>query len=386
MMKKNILFVVDERRMGGVSILLSDILHSININKYNIDVLVLHNNGDYLDDLPENVNVIYGTKFFESVDYTISEVLKSKNIKKIFSKVRLVLLMKTKLIGKRIIKERKKILEKQYDVEITFKDGFCALFTAYGDSKKKYHWLHADYMLFDSTSKYRSLFQEIYPRFDKIIGISNGILNNFKKKYDVSKTDVIYNLIDVDKVIKKSMEEKISFDSNMINFIAVGRLHPVKKYDRLIEVFNRLNQEKKLDNVVLRIIGDGPMNDLLKEKIKEYLLEEKVLLLGRKENPYPYVKASSMFIMCSESEGYPLVLIESMICQTPILSLTLASIEEMLKDNCGVVYENSEEGLYQGLLYIINNPNKIKENHNNLKKYNYDTKKIIKQIEDLLDE
>ena len=56
---KNILFVVDEKKMGGVSVLLTDILKNINLKKYNIDVMVLHNNGDYLDDLPKSVNIIF---------------------------------------------------------------------------------------------------------------------------------------------------------------------------------------------------------------------------------------------------------------------------------------------------------------------------------------
>ena len=94
-MKKNVLFVVDERMMGGVSILLSDILNRINIKKYHIDVLVLHNHGDYLNDLPSDVNIIYGTKFFNMVDYNIKEALKTFNPIKIFSKLRLVYLMKS---------------------------------------------------------------------------------------------------------------------------------------------------------------------------------------------------------------------------------------------------------------------------------------------------
>ena len=83
---KNILFVVDERQMGGVSVLLEDILKKINLQKYKIDIMVLHNNGDYLTNLPKNVNIIYGTSFFEVVDLSIKEVLKTKNIIKILKK------------------------------------------------------------------------------------------------------------------------------------------------------------------------------------------------------------------------------------------------------------------------------------------------------------
>ena len=141
---KNILFVVDEKKMGGVSVLLSDILNKISLKNKQIDIMVLHNSGNYLDDLPKNINIIYGTKFFEVVDLSFKEVIKSKKISLIYKKIKLILMMKTGIIKSKIIKERKKCIQKRYDVEVAFKDGFCAIFTAYGDSKKKYHWLHTD--------------------------------------------------------------------------------------------------------------------------------------------------------------------------------------------------------------------------------------------------
>ena len=64
---KNVLFVVDEKKMGGVSVLLEDILKNINTKKYNIDIMVLHNSGNYLNDLPKEINIIYGTPFFDVV-------------------------------------------------------------------------------------------------------------------------------------------------------------------------------------------------------------------------------------------------------------------------------------------------------------------------------
>ena len=103
MQKKNILFVVDEKQMGGVSVLLEDILNNINIKKYNIDIAILHNVGDYLNNLPKNINIIYGTPFFDTVDLTLKETIKSKNIKKIFSKLSLIFLMKTKCLLKNMM-------------------------------------------------------------------------------------------------------------------------------------------------------------------------------------------------------------------------------------------------------------------------------------------
>ena len=385
-MKKSVLFVVDEKMMGGVSVLLSDILNHINVNKYNIDVLVLHNRGNYLDNLPKSVNIIYGTAFFNTVDYKIEEVLKSMKLSKIFSKIRLVFLMKTKLIGRRIVRERKKILKKKYDVEIAFKDGFCALFTAYGDSIKKYHWLHTDYSMYDCTAKYHSLFQNNLLKFDKIIAISNSVLERFKEKYSCGNTEVIYNIIDKEKICKMSCSFEVSFDKNKINLISVGRIHEMKGYDRLVDVLHKLDNNGKLENVVVRIIGDGPDFSLIKNKIIDYSLEDKVILMGKMVNPFPYLKASDVFLMCSKYEPFGLVILEAMTLKVPVLSLSVASINEIMNSDYGMIYENSFDGLYNGLLSIINNPKKIKKYKHCLDNYHYDVSKIVNQIESLLNE
>lgn len=385
-MKKNILFVVDEKRMGGVSVLLSDIINLLNKNKYNIDICVLHNAGDYLDNINNKVNIIYGTKFFDTVDENLKGLIKKKQIRKIFSKLRLVFLMKTGLIKHHIIKERKKMQLKNYDVEIAFKDGFCALFTIYGTSKRKIHWLHTDYQEYDCVANYKKLFTELFHEFDKIIAISNPVKERFLHKYPNNNVEVIYNIVNQAEVRQKSTLKNITYDNSKLNLISVGRIHNMKGYDRLIDVMHILDQEKLLDNVVLRIIGTGPDDQLLESKVKKYNLEDKVLLLGLKRNPYPYVSSSSLFIMCSRYEPFGLVVIESLILGVPVFSLEEASIREILDPKYGYIEENSEKGLYEGLKKVINNPSILKKYKMNLKNYHYQTEEIIAKIEEVLDE
>ena len=385
MSKKNVLFVVDEKQMGGVSVLLSDIMKKINLKKYNIDIMVLHNNGEYLDDLPKEVNLIYGTSFFENIDYTLKEVVKSKNIKRILNKLYLIFLMKTKLIGNKIKKERKKCIDKKYDVEVAFKDGFCAIFTAYGDSIKKYHWLHTDYSMYDCTANYKNLFNEVFFMFDKIIGISNSVLERFLEKYKVEKTDVIFNIINEEEIKEKANKEEIKYQEK-INLISVGRIHNMKGYDRLISVMHKLNMNKQLDNVTLRIIGDGPDFELVKSLVDKYNLNEKVILMGRMRNPFPYVKSSDAFLMCSRYEPFGLVVLESMILGVPVISADVASIKEIMDEKYGMIVENSEDGLYKGIREIIKNKKKFDKYKKNLEDYSYPIDKIIKQIENLIEE
>lgn len=387
-MKRNVLFVVDEKRMGGVSVLLEDILNMINIKNYSIDVLVLHNNGSMLNNLPKDVNIIYGTSYFEAIDYTLKEVLKSGDFKRIYHKIKVILDMKTGNIKNTIIRERKKILNKNYDVEIAFKDGFTALFTIFGNSKTKIHWLHYEYKKINPNAKYDKLFKRILPKFDKIIAVSEGVEQAFNKIYHLeNKTSIIPNLVNTDKIIKKSKEKSdVILSKSDINFVSVGRLHIQKGYDILIEVVHALNKSNFLPkNFKLRIYGDGPEKFTLNSLIRKYHLEDKIYLLGKVMNPYKYVKNSDLFILPSRYEPFGLVIIESMTLGVPVLATENHATSKIIQNGKnGYITENSYQGIYEGLKYLLENFQELKKYKKNLKEYKYDNSAIIKSIEGVL--
>lgn len=388
MKKKNVLFVVDEKKMGGVSVLLEDMLNMINIKKYNIDVLVLHNNGEMLKNLPKEVNILYGTKYFSSVDLSLKEVLKSFNLKKIYHKLRIVFDMKTGNIKNSILRERKKILSKQYDLEIAFKDGFTALFTIFGNSKRKIHWLHYEYKKINPNGKYDKLFRKILPEFDEIVAVSSGVEEIFNEIYHLEdKTRVIYNLIDTDKIIRKSKETcDVKLNDNDLNFVSVGRLHEQKGYDLLIQAIHELDENKILpDNFKLRIYGDGPLKKQLQEMIKELNLDGKVFLMGQVMNPYKYIKGSKVFLLPSRYEAFGLVIIEAMTLGVPVLATKNHATNKIIKDkHNGYVTDNSYEGIYEGLKYLLENQKELTKYQEELYKYKYDNSNIIKELEGVL--
>ncbi len=387
-MKRNVLFVVDEKRMGGVSVLLEDILNMINIKNYIIDVLVLHNNGSMLNNLPKDVNIIYGTSYFEAIDYTLKEVLKSGDFKRIYHKIKVILDMKTGNIKNTIIRERKKILNKNYDVEIAFKDGFTALFTIFGNSKTKIHWLHYEYKKTNPNAKYDKLFKRILPKFDKIIAVSEGVEQAFNKIYHLeNKTSIIPNLVNTDKIIKKSKEKSdVILSKSDINFVSVGRLNKSKGYDRLIEAIHHLKQKKILpDKFLLRIYGGGEEKEILNDLIRKYKLDKYIYLMGQVDNPYKYIKSNDMFVLSSNFESFGLVIVEAMILGVPVLATQNNATNVLIKDKYnGLIIENSTLGLEKGIEYVINNKECIKKYKKNLKKYKYDNSAIIKSIEGVL--
>lgn len=387
-MKKNILFVVDEQKYGGISAVLTSILKKIDKDKYNIDLLILHNRGQALSSIPDNVNLIYGTNYFKAIDYTLSNAIKTKNISLIFYKIKTVIGLKTGEIRKTIEKERKKILKKKYDVEIAFKDGFCALFTAFGDSSKKISWLHISYDIYDCTSRYRELFKEVYSKIDKIVAITPDVSKTFNDIYEKQdKTEIIENLIIPEEIIEKSKEKIEDFDKSKVNLISVGRIVQMKAYPRLVKQMVKLQNEGLLKDVVLYIVGDGEEEEKINKIIKENKLENNVKLLGYKENPYPYIAQADMLLLSSYYEGLGLVLIEANILGVPCFATRFANVDNTLDNGkYGLVVENSESGIYNGLKSILENKETINNYKQNLLNYKYKKdNEILDKIYKLID-
>lgn len=387
-MKRNILFVVDEKRMGGVSVLFETIISLMDISNYNIDLLVLHNNGEMFKNLPSSINIIYGSSYFEAIDYTMKEIIKKKSIKLLLKKIKVVLDMKTGHIENVIKKERKKILTKKYDVEIAFKDGFTALFTAFGDSKRKIHWLHYEYKKTNPNGKYDKLFKRILPTFDKIVAVSDNVKKCFNDIYHLDdKVIVIYNVVNGEKIIELSKEESnVLLNSNELNLVSVGRLHEMKGYDRLIDTIYKLKSDGIFDNVKLRIYGDGPLFETLNQKISDLELTNDIFLMGSVMNPYKYIKNSDLFILSSIYEPFGLVIVESLTLGVPVLATLNSATDKLISnDYNGLIVENSLDGLYSGLKKIIENKEILKKYKNNLTNYFYDNNEQLNKIKQILD-
>ncbi len=387
-MKRNILFVVDEKRMGGVSVLFETIISLMDISNYNIDLLVLHNNGEMFKNLPSSINIIYGSSYFEAIDYTMKEIIKKKSLKLLLKKIKVVLDMKTGHIENVIKKERKKILTKKYDVEIAFKDGFTALFTAFGDSKRKIHWLHYEYKKTNPNGKYDKLFKKILPTFDKIVAVSDNVKKCFNDIYHLDdKVIVIYNVVNGEKIIELSKEESnVLLDSNELNLVSVGRLHEMKGYDRLIDTIYKLKSDGIFDNVKLRIYGDGPLFESLNQKISDLKLTNDIFLMGSVMNPYKYIKNSDLFILSSIYEPFGLVIVESLTLGVPVLATLNSATDKLISnDYNGLIVENSLDGLYSGLKKIIENKEILKKYKNNLTNYFYDNNEQLNKIKQILD-
>ena len=153
---------------------------------------------------------------------------------------------------------------------------------------------------------------------------------------------VIYNYINSQNVLEKSKEQiNFKFKNDVPNLVTVARLVEQKGIDRFIRVHSKLMQKGIYNNIY--VIGDGPLKEQLEKQIKEQNVENSFYLLGKKQNPYPYIKAADYFCLFSYFEGYGMVLEEAKILNKPILITNTAAREAVGSYSNATIFENTEE-------------------------------------------
>lgn len=375
---KKILFGITGLTIGGAERVLVDLVNKLSYD-YDITIFTLYAKGELEKELNENVKLksLYNKPYKEL----------SKLGQKVLAPLKVLLLKKSIY---------KKNIKNDYDVEIAFLEGpITRLFSVKNEKVRKIAWIHNDISLVfgkGMKSKIKKhLDGKVYDKYNDLVFVSKDNLEKFNKTYTNLKISeghkkVIYNYIDKERIIKKSNENiDVSFDKNSINFITVARLVYQKGIDRLIKVHKRLIESGYEHN--FHIIGDGPEREKLEKLIKENNVEETFHLLGQKENPYPYVRQADYFCLLSRFEGYGMVLEEAKILEKNIIITDTAAREAVEGYSNKYVLENTEEGIYNGLLKVLEeNMKNGKDKENEEVKEQYDNSNIIKEVKELIGE
>lgn len=365
---KKLLFGITSLTIGGAERVLVDLANEL-CEKYEVTIFTIYPNGEFEKTLSPKIKLktLYNKQYKEL-----------NKIQKILIPLRVWIQQKS--IYKKYIKD-------DYDVEIAFLEGaITRIFSTKNTETTKIAWIHNDISrVFGNNIKSkikRLVDKKIYSKYDKLIFVSNDNMKKFEEIYkNTVPKEVIYNYVNSDNVISKSQETPdVKLDNNTINFVTVARLVEQKALDRLINVHSKLIKEGLKHNFY--IIGEGPERNKLEKMINEHQVQETFKLLGKRENPYPYIKNADYFCLLSYFEGYPMVVEEAKILNKQILITDTAAREVVRDYKNSQIFENSEEGIYNGLKDIIKNSKKENNNTDN----NYNNQYIIKKIIGLVGE
>lgn len=337
---------------------------------FDITIFTIYGKGELEKSLNKNIKV---KRMFEN---TYKELTK---LQKILIPLKILLFQKSYY---------KKYIKGNYNVEIAFLEGpITRLFSTRNNKTKKIAWIHNDIAkVYGNNIKAKiklTIDKNIYSKYQKLIFVSKDNQKVFDRKYPnmhISE-EVIYNYIDSNNVLKKAEEEiDFKFDNNQTNFLTVARLVEQKGIDRLIRVHRELIANKYFHKFY--IIGDGPEKEKLEKLIEKENLQETFILLGAKENPYPYIKQADIFCLLSKFEGYGMVLEEAKILNKPIMITNTAAREAVENYKNSMIVENDEHIIYTQLKYVIENNIKIFDNNKQV----YDNNSIIEKLKNMLKE
>ena len=334
--KKKVLFFMWSYSLGGgAEKILSTIVRNLPKDNYDIDILEIEHFDKGYEPVSKNVRIL---KPYQSY-------LQSRWKRALLWRLRICF---PKLVRKILIKD-------EYDIEVSFTIMNPPLKFSERKNVKKIAWIHGSIENFKDDEVKKSYHKEHLKNVGFIVAISNKTRQSIVDVYPEYKEKIktIYNGYDFNEIMVKAQEEvdvKIHPDS----ICTIGRIEENKGSDRVVEVIKLLH--KKGAKYHLYFIGSGNMEQELKNKIKEYGLNNYIHFLGYQHNPYKYLKQMKVLLSMSKQEGFPGVYVEALSLGIPFVSTDVGGAEELSQNGkFGQIIYNNEEAGQQIIEYIYEN-------------------------------
>ena len=330
-----VLFLIPTLGHGGAERVLVNLVNHMDKTKFDITIQTLFDVGIYQEKIDKKVRYIPGFKWYFRGNTKIAKLFSSKFL-------------------------YKKLIRKEYDIVVSYLEGMSSRIVSGSTNKstKLVSWIHVEqdnYKYASSCFKSKEEAINSYNIFDKVICVSETVKKDFLKLFPRENVEVIYNTVETERILalKDEKIDDVYFKKNTVNIVSVAKLMKVKGYDRLIRVIKRLVDDGL--NIHMYIVGKGEEFPNLEKIVKENNLENNWSFLGFKENPYKYVAACDLYVCSSYREGFSTSVTESLIIGTPVVSTDCSGAIELLgsNNNYGIVTENDENSLYEGIKKIL---------------------------------
>ncbi|MBQ8835465.1 MAG: glycosyltransferase [Oscillospiraceae bacterium] len=248
-------------------------------------------------------------------------------------------------------------IKDDYDIEVAYLECGSTKILAGSTNKKarKIAWVHCDLAKRDDLIAQSETLKQYYDSYDKVVCVSETAKHSFENVIG-SNTEavVLYNVND-EVQIREKAKAFIPERGNIPTFVAVGRLSYEKGIDRLLEACQMLKESGY--NFQLWLIGEGPERQKLEQMIRDFALEQQVLLFGFQTNPYPFMDVSDFLVVPSRSEGLSTVVTEALILGKPVVTTPCSGMTELLGNSeYGLITEDSVEGIYAGIRKLLDDP------------------------------
>lgn len=354
---KKILFVIHAMGYGGAERALVNLLCELPEERFQVDLLCFQRRGDFLSQLPPWVNVLDTPPELKAL-YGPTKQAGRLMLRKIWGKAGAMLFRRTRKERiawrwQHVFKQAVPVLQKHYDAAVAFTGSEIQYFIAdCVDADKRVVFIHNDYR----TAGYSAKDDEPYfAQMDRIVSISPRCVETLEEIFPQYRERMLCleNITSSTLVKQRALEfMPAEYPQDMPVILSVGRLNPQKGFDIAIDAAAILRSR----GVKFRwfIVGEGPLKAELKKQINDRGLQEDFVLLGARNNPYPYMAACRVLVQSSRFEGKSVVLDEAKMLCVPIVATAYPTVADQLTDGQeGMVIALSADALADGVQTML---------------------------------
>lgn len=277
----------------------------------------------------------------------------------------------------------KVISEYHIDTIIAEQENFTTQLVSFAKCDNKVAWIRCDYKRYFEDRQFKK--EGFYQEFNSIVCVADQACTNFKAIYPeyVAKTYCIPNPQDSELIsIRANIgENEPRFIKNGKTLVSIGRFDVIKRFDQIAPIARKLVD----GGLKFRwyLIGDGEERKKVSEAIRNYDMEEYVVMLGVKTNPYYYLKNADLFVCLSASEACPRVVNEAKILHTPTISTDFPTIYEFIENGVSGIIAPLED-IPAAILRLFDDAalyNRIKDN---ISSFSFDNTTLLNEIKRIL--
>lgn len=391
---KSILIVSHAMELGGAEKSLLGLLSAIDPKECHVDLFLMRHEGSLLKDIPKYVNLLPEIPAYTVLARPLKDVIKEKHF--VLALARILGKLKAKGYEKRrhfvdsgvgleyshkytspfMPKIQK---EKEYDMAISFLTPHYFVAKKVR-AKKKIAWIHTDYSKVQINVESEL---KMWSAYNNIVSISEAVTQSFITVFPSLKNKivVIENILPLQLIERQMNEFEVSkeMSGEGIKLLSIGRYCTAKNFDNIPNICSRIL--KHGIKITWYIIGFGGDEELIKQRIKEEQMESHVILLGKKENPYPYIKACDIYVQPSRYEGNCVSVREAQAIGKPVIITAYSTAMSQLENNVdGVIIPLDNEKCAEGIVDFINNDKLRDSIKTTLQKKDYQKKQEIEKI------
>ena len=382
---KHILIFSHAMELGGAERALIGLLHALDYDRVQVDLFLMRHAGELMGQIPEQVHLLPEKPQYASLAVPLKSVLEKGQLGVGFGR----------LVGKMAAKRRERTLcitegsgigleyshkytrafmprvgRREYDLAVSFLTPhyFAAEKVR---AKQKIAWIHTDYtkIRVDRESEL-----PMWSRYDRIASISDTVSECFCQTFP----ELREKLVKIENIMPAAMIRQAAAaarpadmpaDSSLC-LLSIGRYCDAKNFDNVPDICSRIRSAGL--NVKWYIIGFGGDEALIRRKIAEAHMEEYVIMLGKRDDPYPYIAHCDLYVQPSRYEGNSVTVREAQVLAKPVVITRYATAASQLCDGVdGIIVPMDNDGCAKGIAELLRDPEKMKLLSENCRRGDY---------------